>query len=182
MENQTEEKVQENFQKEIRDKIQSLEGRIIARDNKKNCLSIIAGIATLCIAITWIVFIFLFKEITGCKQQLPYNFFAFVFSHFAFASMFIGGLFITYKSYLAHQANMEKENEYRRKKEGEQIQKINFETEERKNKKLNEKIIKVCQDYIDQHKNTYQDNLKKLKENVELYNSVKKIIEGTPQE
>lgn len=149
--------------------------------SNKACFPIACGGITVILVCLWCVFIFTFNTVCGSKCELWYNFLLKAFSHLAFLAMVAGGIFITYKTYLAYFHEKCRRTEYLNKLNLERIQKEKYSAKQNtinQNEELEKLIKKAVKSVFDENQKAYESTLKNLKENVCLYNETKKIIEN----
>jgi hypothetical protein len=104
-----------------------------------------------------------------------------ILSHISFCIYFIFTAFFSYKTLLFLIKIDEKEKEFNRKEKLEKSQRENYDKSKMKiveDFNLEERIKTVCEGILSKQESTYRDNLKTLKSNMELFNEVKKIIDG----
>lgn len=152
--------------------------------NRKACY-ITCGAITSLVIIIW-TFAFSCNILSEIRTDLMfYSFLLVSFFYIVSLSIIIIDTVATYKRFKIESAMKEKENDFNRKKELEHSESLRYsqmQTEKKEDEKLDKKIKEICEKILAEWQSTYQANMKSLKDNVELYNTVKNIIENKPKD
>jgi hypothetical protein len=128
------------------------------------------------IFVLWQVFIFLQ---CFCKNILNGDFLD-IIPHVVFLSLFSISAIVSYKIFKIQSEMREKENEFQRKREMENLQLEKYEKnkkQKRDNSDMEAKMKEICESFMEEKEYSYNENLKKLRSNLKLFSDVKEIIE-----
>jgi hypothetical protein len=137
-------------------------------------------ISTILVGVLWIVFGWYAAWYQDCIQST-------LLAHIMFLVIFMSGIVLSAVFYLKkwkYETEQAKhQTEFENKKTLEELRKDKYTVEataKMTDEKEQAKIEKMLDALLEKKETTYRENLKTLKKNIDLYNEVKKILEGNP--